>query len=187
MTRTIFSRRLSPKNMCSVRQRPMPWAPSARALRASSGVSAFARTSRRRNSSAHVSTVRKCSLISGSTSGTSSVVMAPVVPSMVTTSPSRSTARPSSRTSRAMHVDLQVARARDRRHAHAARHQRGVARLPTLGGQHAHGGVKAGDVVRLGGWPHQDDVASCRGGCHGVPGEEDDLDPWRRQATQPRP
>ena len=35
-------------NMCSVRQRPMPSAPNSRALAASSGVSAFARTRRRR-------------------------------------------------------------------------------------------------------------------------------------------
>ena len=32
------------KNMCSVRTRPMPSAPNSRALRASSGVSALART-----------------------------------------------------------------------------------------------------------------------------------------------
>ena len=37
----------SPKNMCSVRQRPMPSAPNSRALLASSGVSAFVRTPRR--------------------------------------------------------------------------------------------------------------------------------------------
>ena len=42
------------KNMCSVRHRPMPSAPSSRALRASRGVSAFVRTWRRRNLSAHV-------------------------------------------------------------------------------------------------------------------------------------
>ena len=36
--------RSSPKNMCSVRQRPIPSAPNSRARAASSGVSAFART-----------------------------------------------------------------------------------------------------------------------------------------------
>ncbi len=40
-------------NMCSVRQSPMPCAPSSRAFAASSGVSAFAQTSMRRSSSAH--------------------------------------------------------------------------------------------------------------------------------------
>ena len=39
------------KNMCSVRQRPMPWAPLVRATRASSGVSALVITFRRRAAS----------------------------------------------------------------------------------------------------------------------------------------
>jgi hypothetical protein len=45
---TIISRiavmRSPSKNMCSVRQSPIPSAPNARAMRASRGVSAFART-----------------------------------------------------------------------------------------------------------------------------------------------
>ena len=45
--------RFSSKNMCSVRQRPMPSAPKSRATRASFGVSALARTPRRRRASAH--------------------------------------------------------------------------------------------------------------------------------------
>ena len=45
--------RSSPMNMCSVRQSPMPSAPNSRAWRRRSGVSAFARTRRRRSSSAH--------------------------------------------------------------------------------------------------------------------------------------
>ena len=48
-------------NMCSVRHRPMPSAPSSRAFFASSGVSALARTPRRRISSAHSSTRSKYS------------------------------------------------------------------------------------------------------------------------------
>ena len=43
----------SPKNMCSVRQRPIPSAPNATAFGAWSGWSAFARTFRRRTVSAH--------------------------------------------------------------------------------------------------------------------------------------
>jgi hypothetical protein len=43
-------------NMCSVRHSPMPSAPSSRALAASSGVSALARTPSRRCSSDHVRT-----------------------------------------------------------------------------------------------------------------------------------
>ena len=53
----IFGWRSSAMNMCSVRHRPMPSAPSSRALRASSGVSALARTPSRRISSAHSSTL----------------------------------------------------------------------------------------------------------------------------------
>ena len=51
MTRSISERR-SPRNMCSVRHSPMPWAPSERARAASSAVSAFARTASRRRTSA---------------------------------------------------------------------------------------------------------------------------------------
>ena len=39
-----MSTRRSPRNMCSVRHRPMPWAPRCRARAASSAVSALART-----------------------------------------------------------------------------------------------------------------------------------------------
>ena len=46
--------RLWEKNMCSVRQRPMPSAPSSRAFLASRGVSAFVRTFSLRNLSAHI-------------------------------------------------------------------------------------------------------------------------------------
>ena len=84
----IFGWRSSAMNMCSVRHRPMPSAPSSRALTASSGVSAFARTPSRRSSSAHSSTRSKCSLTSGSTSGTSSSVTQPFVPSIAIRSPS---------------------------------------------------------------------------------------------------
>ena len=44
--------RRSPRNMCSVRHRPMPWAPKRRARAASSAVSAFVRTFIRRAASA---------------------------------------------------------------------------------------------------------------------------------------
>ena len=64
-------RRSSPKNMCSVRQSPIPSAPNSRAFAASSGVSALALTLSRRKSSAHPSTVSKSSLICGGTSLTS--------------------------------------------------------------------------------------------------------------------
>ena len=44
ITATIASLRSAPKNMCSVRQRPIPSAPNSRARWASSGVSALVRT-----------------------------------------------------------------------------------------------------------------------------------------------
>ena len=51
--------RSSAKNMCSVRQRPIPSAPSAAATRASRGVSALARMRSRRSPSAHSRSLRK--------------------------------------------------------------------------------------------------------------------------------
>ncbi len=81
-------------NMCSVRQRPMPWAPNSRAFAASSGVSAFARTFRRRTASAQPRIVSKCSLICGGTSSTSARITSPVPPSIVRRSPSESFASP---------------------------------------------------------------------------------------------
>ncbi len=94
MTATIFSWRSSPKNMCSVRHRPMPVAPNSRERLASSGVSALARTSIVLNSSAHRRTVSKASLTSGSTSGTSSFVIVPLVPSIAIRSPALSVVSP---------------------------------------------------------------------------------------------
>ena len=97
----IFGWRSSAMNMCSVRQRPMPSAPSSRALSASAGVSAFARTPRRRTSSAQPSTVSNAFRISsnagssvGSTSGTSSSVTSPLVPLMAMKSPAPITCSP---------------------------------------------------------------------------------------------
>ena len=81
-------------NMCSVRQRPMPSAPNSRAFAASSGVSAFARTRRRRSSSAQPRIVPKFSSIAGGTSGTAPTMTRPVPPSIVITSPARSSCSP---------------------------------------------------------------------------------------------
>ena len=87
----IFGWRSSAMNMCSVRQSPMPSAPSSRARRAPSGSSAFARTPSRRSSSAQPSTRSKYSLTCASTSGTSSSVTQPRVPSIAIRSPSCTT------------------------------------------------------------------------------------------------
>ena len=88
--------------MCSVRHRPMPSAPFARARCASSGVSAFAHTCIRRTPSAQPSSVFN----SASSSGLGSIVSisptntSPVAPSRLMMSPSamdfpRAVARPS--------------------------------------------------------------------------------------------
>ncbi len=96
----IFGWRSAAMNMCSVRHRPMPCAPNSRARRASSGVSAFVRTSSRRSSSAHSSVRWKFGSGGGSTRSTSSTVTSPEVPSIAIWSPWRSTISPT-RTSRA--------------------------------------------------------------------------------------
>ena len=62
--------RSSPKNMCSVRHRPIPSAPNSRALAASAGVSALVRTLSVRDLSAHAMSVAKSPRSSGSTGGT---------------------------------------------------------------------------------------------------------------------
>ena len=87
----IFGGRSAAVNMCSVRQSPIPSAPSSRARRALSGSSAFARTPSLRSSSAQPSTRSKYSLTWASTSGTSSSVTQPRVPSIAIRSPARTT------------------------------------------------------------------------------------------------
>ena len=87
ISRTTGSRS-SAMNMCSVRQRPMPCAPNSRALAASSGVSAFARTFRRRIESAQPRIVSKSSLICGGRGRPGRGSRSPVPPSIVITSPS---------------------------------------------------------------------------------------------------
>ena len=94
-SRCIFGWRSAAMNMCSVRQRPMPSAPNSRARRASSGVSALARTPSVRSSSHQPSTrleVRRRR--AAATSGTSSSVTAPVLPSIAIRSPSCRTRSP---------------------------------------------------------------------------------------------
>ena len=78
------------KNICSVRQSPIPSAPNERAMRASAGVSALVRTFMRRISSAHAMTLEKSPDSSGCSIGTTPFSTCPVPPSMVMTSPLRS-------------------------------------------------------------------------------------------------
>ena len=129
---TICSWRSSPKNMCSVRHRPMPSAPNSRAFaRVLGRVGVRAHAERAQLVGPRRARARSARTTSGSTSGTSSVVMQPVVPSMAIRSPSLSTVSPT-RTSPRRRSMCEVARAGHRRAAHAARDERRVRGLAAL-------------------------------------------------------
>ncbi len=83
--------------MCSVRHRPMPSAPNFRAVSASSGVSALARTFSRRQASAQTIRVPKSSDIAGSIMATEPISTSPVAPSSVMVSPACTTRPPDER------------------------------------------------------------------------------------------
>ena len=158
----IFGWRSASMNMCSVRHRPMPSAPNSRARRASAGVSAFARTPSRRNSSAQSSTVSKCLLISGATSGTSSIVTLPAG-AVDRDQVARLQARAVDAHGAGLEVDPQPRRARHARPSHAARHERRVRGLAALRGEDALRGVEPGDVLGLGEGPHEDHLLAVLG------------------------
>ena len=84
------------KNMCSVRTSPIPSAPKSRAFRASSGVSALARTPSVRRSSAHARNSLNSPPSSGWSVFTASRSTSPVEPSTEITSPSRIVRPPAS-------------------------------------------------------------------------------------------
>ena len=86
ISRTAMIRSAS-KNMCSVRQSPIPSAPKSRATCASWGVSAFARTRIRRFLSAQTISLAKSPESSGCNVGTAPKKTRPAAPSTVTTSP----------------------------------------------------------------------------------------------------
>ena len=90
----ITTRRSSSKNMCSVRHKPMPCASNCRAVMASAGVSALARTPMSRTPSAHDRSLRKASSRAAASRTALPASTSPVVPSIVIWSPSTST-RPS--------------------------------------------------------------------------------------------
>ncbi len=77
-----------PKNICSVRQRPIPSAPNARAFCASSGVSAFARIFNLRKSSTQDIISSNSGGNSPSSVATSPSMTSPVFPSSEIISPS---------------------------------------------------------------------------------------------------
>mmetsp|Transcript_9127 Transcript_9127/g.34381 ORF Transcript_9127/g.34381 Transcript_9127/m.34381 type:complete len:301 (-) Transcript_9127:1355-2257(-) len=83
-----LARRSPSKNMCSVRTSPMPSAPFSRASAASSGVSAFASTFRRRFESAHDMKRASAPVTSAGFNSCSPMRISPVLPLMLMTSPS---------------------------------------------------------------------------------------------------
>ena len=76
-------------------------------------------------------------------------------------------------------VDLDRRGAGDAGTPHAAGDERRVGGLAALGGEHAAGGVKPGDVVGLGERPDQDHVLAVGGAAHSLGGAEHDRTPGR--------
>ena len=165
--------RSSPKNMCSVRHSPIPSAPNDRARAASSGVSAFALTPSRRNSSAQASTWRKSSPISG-------VIKRDVIDR-------HRAARAVDRdrvalgelrgpypSDPSLDVDLKCRGAGHARPAHAPSDEGRVRGLSARGGEYAAGCVKAGHVVGAGEWPHEDHGLAFACAAHRLLGAEHD-------------
>mmetsp|Transcript_6723 Transcript_6723/g.17218 ORF Transcript_6723/g.17218 Transcript_6723/m.17218 type:complete len:430 (-) Transcript_6723:1213-2502(-) len=88
MRRTPRRRSPVPKNMCSVRTKPMPSAPLARAVTASSGVSALASTLSVRCASTQDMNCPRSPLMAGGASSAAPRITSPVVPFRDTQSPS---------------------------------------------------------------------------------------------------
>ena len=84
----ITMMRSASKNMCSVRQSPTPSTRNSRAIRASAGVSALARTPRSRTASAQSRSVEKAPPISGGIVAGAPTLTWPLVPSTVMSAPS---------------------------------------------------------------------------------------------------
>ena len=79
------------KNMCSVRHSPMPWASNLRAMRASAGVSALARTPISQISPAHCIRLANAASTAASCIWVVPTIAWPELPSMVIISPSLKT------------------------------------------------------------------------------------------------
>ena len=161
--------------MCSVRHRPMPSAPNSRACLASSGVSAFVRTPRRRRLVGPFQNALEALVHLGRDQR--HIVDRDRARRCRRCRCARPRARPSPpRGSRGLSRSTSSS---DAPTTHGPSHppgdQRGVAGLAALGGQDAVGGVEAGDVVGLGEGAHEDHVATLPGGLDRVPGREHDL------------
>ena len=151
----LHERLRSPRNMCSVRHRPMPCGAEAagpgRVLRGV-GVGAHRRAAgtRRRASMTRstaararrppaVSSPSKWRTTRLSTTGTSPAKTSPVVPSMEITSPSLDRGPVGAGEPLALHVHVEGVRAADAGAAHAARDDGGVRGLAAAAGQDALG------------------------------------------------
>src|ERR1035441_10230373 len=157
----ICSMRSSAKNMRSVRHSPMPSAPNLRAVLASRGISALARTPNLpRNSSAH-----SMKLLRTPEEGSASMVLAlpakisPVEPSSEIQSPSVSVT-----TLPPMLVDGDGLGAGDAGGSHAAADDGGVAGHATARGEDALGDFHAVDIVGHGFLADQYDGGRLGGG-----------------------
>ena len=144
--------------MCSVRHRPMPSAPNSRARRASSGVSALARTPSVRSSSAQPSTCLEVLVHLGldERDVVGRDLAGRAVDRDVVALAQDGVADADGA---GVQVDLERARAADARTAHAARDERRVRGLAALAGEDPLRGEEAGDVVGLGERTHEHDRA----------------------------
>ena len=168
------------KNMCSVRQRPMPSAPNLRAVSASSGVSALARTFRRAHA---VGPFHQRGEVAGQLrldhrDGADEDLAGGAIErdGLAGAAP---LAAGRQRLAGVVHGD--AAGAGDAGPAHAARDHRGVAGHAAARGQDALGGVHAVDVLGAGLDAHQDDRLAL-GGARPPPHR-----PRRRRRRRPRP
>ena len=173
ISRTAWMRSSS-KNMCSVRQSPMPSAPKRTAALASAGVSALARTPSLRTLSAQPISVANSPDSCGSIMSTLPASTWPVEPSTVMKSPFLKRL-PAGRHGAGGVIDAQRAGAGDAGLAHAARDHRGVRGHAAAGGEDAFGRVHAVDVFGRGFDPHQDDLLAVGLELRRLVGREHDL------------
>ena len=160
-------------NMCSVRQRPMPSAPSSRARRASAGVSAFARTPSVRSSSDQPQHAVEARVDARRDQRHVVERDVPASPSIAIRSPACSTRSPIRTVARAQ-VDVEVAAPVTAGRPMPRATSAACDALPPSRGQDALGGVEAGDVVGLGERAHEDHGATVLGGGDRLLGGEDD-------------
>ena len=162
------------KNMCSLRQRPMPSALNSRAMRASAGVSALARTPRSRTASAQSSSSEKAPPSSGGIICGAPTMTSPRVPSRVIERAFAEDAAVGGGHGAVGGVEAKVAGADHAGNAKTARYHRGMAGHSAADGQDAEGGVHAADVLGAGLGAHEDGgLAAGGGGLGGLGGEDD--------------